>query len=124
MFKFLKDISPFMGSPIPPTAPFWTSGDVCPGLQSQIGFLFAYFLTYVILRFTPGATPADCTGVSMVTKPFQFTYFTGVPSSIGGGSDRGSNPRPSNPVLTTYSMSAHSECFSRESLASHFRRTK
>ena len=36
---------------------FWTSGDVCSGFQSQAGSL-ACFLTYVILRFTSGATPA------------------------------------------------------------------
>ena len=33
---------------------FWTSGDVCPGFQSQGGSLAC-----VILRFTSGATSAD-----------------------------------------------------------------
>ena len=32
--KFLEDISPFYG-PLMPL--FWTSGDVCPGFQSQNG---------------------------------------------------------------------------------------
>ena len=33
---FLVDIFPFVGPLIPP---FWTSGDVFPGFQSQDGFL-------------------------------------------------------------------------------------
>ena len=45
-----------MGSLIPL---LWTSGDVCLGFQSQ-GASLACFLTCVILRFTSGATPADC----------------------------------------------------------------
>ena len=48
---------------------FWTSGDTCPGFQSLGGSLFVCFLTCVILRFTSGATPADCTEVSMATEP-------------------------------------------------------
>ena len=39
---------------------FWTSGDICPGFQSQGELLFACFLSFVILRFTSDATPADC----------------------------------------------------------------
>ena len=31
---------------------------------------FASFLACVILRFTSGATPADCIGVSMAVEPF------------------------------------------------------
>ena len=43
---------------------FWTSGDVCPGFQSQAGFL----------RFTSGATPADLLAVKMAAEPFRSTY--------------------------------------------------
>ena len=68
---------------------FWTSGDVCPGFQSQGGSP-ACFLTWVILRFTSGATPTDCIGISMVAEPFQSTYFQTCPC-------RGSNPWPSVP---------------------------
>ena len=42
---------------------FWTSGDVCPGFQSQGGFscLCASLPAHNrFLRFTSGATPADC----------------------------------------------------------------
>ena len=46
----------FVGSLI---ALFWT-GNMCPGFQSQGGSFFACFLACVILRFTSGATPADC----------------------------------------------------------------
>ena len=37
----------------------WTSGDVCPGFQSQSGSLFACFLACVILRFTSRVTSAN-----------------------------------------------------------------
>ena len=43
---------------------FWTSGDVCPGFQSQGGSL-ACFLACVIIRFTCGATPADCIKINL-----------------------------------------------------------
>ena len=49
---------------------FWTSGDICPGFQSQGGSL-ACCLTWVILRFTSGVTPADCIEVSMAAEPFR-----------------------------------------------------
>ena len=43
--KFLEDISPFVGPPIPL---FWTSGDIYPGSKSQGGFLSrACFVTNV-----------------------------------------------------------------------------
>ena len=48
--------------------------------MSALGFkvtmdpLLAYFLTCVILRFTSGATPADCIEVSMAGRPFQYIY--------------------------------------------------
>ena len=50
---------------------FWTSGDICPGFQSQCGF---YNLCNRFLRFTSGATPADLLAASMVTEPFRSTY--------------------------------------------------
>ena len=66
---------------------FWTSGDICPGFQSQGGCLLIMhaFLTCVILRFTSGVTPADCTEVSMVAEPFEPVLIE-VSTSIGGGS--------------------------------------
>ena len=56
---------------------FWTSGDLYPGFQSQGGSL-AGFLTWVILRFTSGATPTDCTEVLI-------HILANVSTSIGGG---------------------------------------
>ena len=55
---------------------FWTSGDVCPGLQNQ-GESLVCLLTCVILRFTSGATPADCIEVSMAAKPFPSGFSLG-----------------------------------------------
>ena len=49
-----------MGSLIPL---FWTSGDVCPGFQSQGGFPHLHASSPVhngFLKFTSGATPANC----------------------------------------------------------------
>ena len=46
---------------------FWTSGDVCPGFQSQGGFpcLDASLPVHNrFLRFTSGVTPADCIEVT------------------------------------------------------------
>ena len=48
---------------------FWTSGDVCPGFPSQGGSFSACFLACVILRFTSGATPADCRGENFRYEP-------------------------------------------------------
>ena len=53
---------------------FWTSGDVCPGFQSQVVSIFTCFLACVILRFTSGATTADCIEVSMANEPFWSMY--------------------------------------------------
>ena len=65
---------------------FWTFGDVYPGFQSQSGSPVC-FLTFVILRFTSGVTPADCIEVSMAAKPFWSTYLnTDMSVSIAGGS--------------------------------------
>ena len=69
--KNLEDISPFVGPLIPS---FLTSGDVCPGFQSQGGSLFVCFLTCVIIISTSDATPADCIDVSMAAKLFQSMY--------------------------------------------------
>ena len=52
---------------------FWTSGDICPGFQSQSGSLVC-FLACMILRFTSGVTPADCIEVSMVAEPFEYMH--------------------------------------------------
>ena len=59
----------FMGQLIPLSS---TSGDICPGFQSQDGSLVCVFAC-LILRFISGATPADCVEVSMVAKPFHST---------------------------------------------------
>ena len=47
---------------------------------------FACFLACVILRFTSGATPADCIEVSMVAESFLIHISADVSASIGGGS--------------------------------------
>ena len=54
---------------------FWTSGDVSPGFQSQGALSPA---TNEFLRFTSGATPADCIEVSMAAEPFRSTYLVEV----------------------------------------------
>ena len=68
----------FMG---PLISLFLTSGDVCPGMQSQGGSL-ACFLTWVILRFTSGVTPANCIDVSMAAKPFWSKYLQTCPQAL------------------------------------------
>ena len=65
--NFFEDISPFHGATDTPVL------DFCPGFQSQGGSLVC-FLACVILRFTSGATPADCIEVSLAAKPFGSTY--------------------------------------------------
>ena len=60
--NFLEDISAFRGATDTPV-------DVCPGFESQGGFL-ACFLTCVILRLTFSVTPADCIEYSMAAEPF------------------------------------------------------
>ena len=61
--KFLEDISPFRGAT---DTPVLASGDACPRFQSQGGSLFACFL-----KFTSGATPADCIEVSSSLTRFK-----------------------------------------------------
>ena len=71
----------------PLIALFWTSGDVCPGFQSQGGFPRLHASLPVhnrFLRFTSGATPADCIEVSMAAEPF--LIHADVSTSIDGGS--------------------------------------
>ena len=60
---------------------FWTSGNVCPGFQSQDGSL-ACFLTWVILRFTSGVTLADCIEIHMAAKSFRSTYLQTCPQAL------------------------------------------
>ena len=63
---------------------FWTSGDICPGFQSQGRSPHLCALSSVyngFLRFTSGVTPADLSAASMVAEPFRSTYFR---ASIGG----------------------------------------
>ena len=55
----------------PLTPLFWTSGDVCPRFQRLCGSLVC-FLACVLLRFTSGATLADCIEVNMATEPFRY----------------------------------------------------
>ena len=69
-FKFLEDISPFCRAD---DTLLWTSGDVCPGFQSQGGFPCLHASLAVnngFLRFTSGVTPADCIEVTMAAEPF------------------------------------------------------
>ena len=73
---------------------FWTSGDICPGLQSQGGFprLPASSPAHNgFLRFTSGATPVDCIEVSTAAEPFKSTYLQTCPKALV--EVRGSNPR-------------------------------
>ena len=61
----------------------WTSGDVCPGFQSQGGTPRLCALSPVcnrVLRFTFGATPADILA-AMAAELFQYTH---LQTSIGG----------------------------------------
>ena len=80
---------------------FWTSGDVCPGFRSQGGSLVC-FLACVILRFTSGATPDDCIGISMADKPFQSTYLQTCSQAFEDVWS--SNPRPSVPYAARISI--------------------
>ena len=41
------------------------------GFKARVDAFFACFLACVILRFTSGATPADCIEVSMAAKPYR-----------------------------------------------------
>ena len=61
---------------------FWTSGDVCPGFQSQSGSLFVCFLACVSLRFISGVTPAGYTEVSKAAEPFQSTHLQTYPQEL------------------------------------------
>ena len=81
VFKFWRTQVLFVGPLIPL---FWTSGDVCPGFQSQGGSLFVCFLTCVILRFISGSTPANLLVTSMVTNPFRSTHLQGCPQTLVG----------------------------------------
>ena len=88
---------------------FRTSGDVCPGFQSQGGLACMLSCLALFLRYTSGATPADLLMASMVAKPLWPTYLqpSDVSTSIGGvevgaaartyGLGKGSNPRPTVP---------------------------
>ena len=60
---------------------FWTSGDVCLEFQSQ-GRSLLYFLTYVILRFTSGLTPADCIEINMAAEPFWSRHLQRCPQVL------------------------------------------
>ena len=76
----LEDTSPFCGANDTPVLDFWWC---LPWVESQGGYLCCTFLACVILRFTSGATPADCVEISMAAKPFWSTM------------RQDSNPRPS-----------------------------
>ena len=63
---------------------FWTSGDVCPGFQSQGGFpqLCASSPAHnIFLRFTSGVTPADCIEVRTlihVRQKWQYHFLLNI----------------------------------------------
>ena len=48
---------------------FGTSGDICPGFQSQDGLACMLSCLHATLRFTSGATPADLLTASMAAEP-------------------------------------------------------
>ena len=80
--------------------------------MSTLGFKarvdpFACFLACVILRFTSGATPADCLQVSMAAKRFCSTYLQIMcPQAVV--KVQGSNPWPSvPPQLWCLSLISH-----------------
>ena len=63
-------MSPFCGLLIPL---FWTSGNICPGFQSQGRSLRLHTSSPAhngFLRFTSGVTPADLLAASMAAKLF------------------------------------------------------
>ena len=56
---------------------FWTSGDVYPRFQSQVGLAHLCDLLPVcngFIRFSSGVTPADLLAGSMAVEPFLSTY--------------------------------------------------
>ena len=55
---------------------FWISGDICPGFQSQYGFLACLPRRQHTRksRFTSDATPADLLPGSMAARPFRSIY--------------------------------------------------
>ena len=68
--NFLEDIPFKFVWPLMPL--FWTSGDACPGFESQGGsphLLASLPVCNGFLRFTPGATPADLLAARMAGKP-------------------------------------------------------
>ena len=68
--KFLADTCPFLGPLVPP---FWISGDVSSGFQSQSGFCLIHVFAEVNVMYIPtsSATHADllAAGVQPVTYP-------------------------------------------------------
>ena len=65
---------------------FWTFGDVCPGFQSQGGFLCLYAASPACNQFhsSPSeVTLADLLGASMAAELFQSAYFY-IYTNIGG----------------------------------------
>ena len=81
-FKFLKNISLFMGSLIPL---FWTSGDIYPEFQSQGVFPHLYALSpgcNGFLRVTSSGTPTDLL-VASIIRPSHFDPHACVQAFIG-----------------------------------------
>ena len=84
--KKLEDISPFCGATNTLILDFWWH---LPWVSKQGGFPHLCASSPVhnrFLRFTSGATPANCIEVSMATKPFLIH----VPADVSAGIDRGS----------------------------------
>ena len=90
--------------------------------MSALGFKarvdpFTCFLTWLILRFTSGATPAECIGVSMAAQPFWSIYLQMCLQALV--EVQGSNPWPSMLHIAQYckplghSSSARSQQFKK-----------
>ena len=65
---------------------FWTSGNVSLGFKARVDPSLAcfefLFVCNEFLRFTSGATPADCIEVNMAAKLFRSTYLQTCPQAL------------------------------------------
>ena len=93
LFKFLEDISPFRGATDTPGLDFWWHLPWVskPGWIPHLHALLPARNEF--LRFSSGATPADCIQVSMAAEPFWSIYLQTCPQALV--EVRGLNPWPS-----------------------------
>ena len=93
----------FLVGPLIPL--FWTSGDVCPGFQSQSGVACTLSCLCTILRFTSGTTPAGLLAAGIVAHriPYMLSFrFT----EVGCWGLNGGSPNQRTDVLQTHSANA------------------